>query len=215
MKSAACCTRRLCGTATFDEDEPSAVPSSSSSSFFSSSSSSSEARSNTCHCHCPWNRGAFEDAPASPLSASVCERLRDRTDHDLLDAIRTEDDLVFGRRHGRLRRKRDGNDSPTNHSKATDQKRDRTSKCERVPLCESSARCASNVVRWSSVARFVGRSKSWRRLFAIIFLILALPGLVAAQRRANNGPSKEDGGEYTKVSSFISLARAPIFLTSW
>ncbi|XP_014476872.1 PREDICTED: insulin-like peptide receptor isoform X2 [Dinoponera quadriceps] len=178
MKSAACCTRRLAGTATFDEDEPSAVP------------SSSEARSNTCHCHCPWSRGAFEEALASPASTSMCDRLRDRTDRDLLDVIRTEDGLVVGR----SRRKRDENDTLTNHSEATDQKRDRTSKCDRVPLCESSARCASSVVRWGSVARFAGRSsKSWRRLFSIILLILALSGLVAAQRRTAIGPSKKGG----------------------
>lgn len=193
MRPAARYTREFCG-ATFREDEPRA------------SLSSSEARFATCHCHCPSSRGEFEDVVAAPSTTAcdLCERLRGRTGRGrdpLVDAKRTENGLVVGGRYERLRRKREGDysdsSSSASDSNAIDRKHDRTSRCDRVPLSGSSARCASNVVRWNLAGRCENkRSITWRGFFSIIFLILSVPGLAAAQRTTTIGPSNKDGGKY-------------------
>ncbi|KAL0128719.1 hypothetical protein PUN28_003826 [Cardiocondyla obscurior] len=184
--SAACHARRLRG-ATFNVDEPSIV-------------SLPEADSTTCHCHCPSScYGTFDvDNGASVRPSStpttvcdLCERLRGKTGdcYEPMDAIWTWDGYVIDR--SSRRKHRDKNNSPANDSEATAGRRDRTLRCDRTPLGRSFAKCASNVVRWFCAVRFRSDFK-WRRLFWIIFLILAVPDLAAAQNTAV-GPSNRDG----------------------
>lgn len=204
--SVACYTRRLRG-ATFDEDKPSVV-----------APSFSEANSITCHCHCPLSScGASEkddgvpslSSPTPTTACDLCERLRGQTGYDSVGATWTEDSHAVDRSS---RRKRDKNDLVANDSEATVGERDRTSRCDRTPLRESSARCASSVVRWIFAVRFYSGFKSieWRRLLWIVLLILAVPGLAAAQEYTDDvGPNK-DGGKYALFFSSIRQNRHAI-----
>lgn len=180
----ACHARSYCGNAAFDGDR-------------SGSAASSETRSATYYCHClSSDHDAFEDVdgastlPTPTLTmCDLCERLRGRTDghFDLVDAIRTEDSRMADRPS---RRRCDENSSLTSDSKASGEKRDRTSKCDRIPLDESSARCASNVVRWKLASRLQAKSTEWRRLVWIAFLLSIVsmvihPDLAAAEKSRN------------------------------
>ncbi|XP_067209270.1 insulin-like receptor isoform X2 [Linepithema humile] len=199
MKSSpvACHARRFCGDAAFDEDGSS------------SAAFSSETRSTAYYCHCLSSSdhdAAFEDAdgashlptPTSTMACDLCERLRGRTDghFDLVDAIRTEDSRMAD---WPSRRRRDENNSLTSDSKASGEKRDRTSRCDRIPLDESSARCASNVVRWKLASRLQAKSTEWRRLMWIVFLLAMVsmvihPGLAAAQKNISTVKSFNTDG---------------------
>jgi hypothetical protein len=206
MKSpVACRARRFCDNAVFDEDGSS------------NAASSSETRFATYYCHClSSDHNAFEDVDGAssplltPMACDLCERLRGQTDghFDLVDAIRTEDSRVADRPS---RRRRDENSSLTSDSKASGEKRDRTSRCDRVPLDESSARCASSVVRWKLASRLQAKSTEWRRLVWIVFLlsIASIVHLAAAETRKNTVESvSKDGGKCVRL--FIQTRRRSI-----